>query len=56
MHSGVRAHVAALGESFAARGAGEGALAGVATEVGFEVAELGEGVGAGWVGAGLGWV
>lgn len=51
VHSGVGAHVAALGEGFAAGGAGEGTFAGVPTEVRFEVAELGEGVRAGWVGA-----
>jgi hypothetical protein len=51
VHSGVRAHVAALGEGFAACGTGEGAFAGVATEVGLEVAELGEGVVTGGVGA-----
>lgn len=56
VHSGVRAHVAALGEGFAARGAGERALARVAAEVRFEVAELGEGVRAGWVGACLGFL
>lgn len=51
---GVGAHVAALGEGFAAGWAGEGAFAGVAAEVGFEVAELGEGVGAVGEGARLG--
>jgi hypothetical protein len=53
---GVGAYVAALGEGFAAGGAGEGAFAGVPAEVRFEVAELGEGVVAGGVGACLGCV
>jgi hypothetical protein len=51
VHSDVRAYVAALGKFFAAGRTGEGAFASVPTKVGFKVAQLGEGVGVGGVGA-----
>jgi len=54
VHGAVGPHVAALRKGLAAEIAGVGALAGVTALVRLEVAELGEGLRAAWVAAGLG--